>query len=264
MTEKNLLGRAFGRIFDIKEFSVHDGPGCRVTVFFKGCPIHCLWCHNPEGQNTEKELMAKNSFCRACGACTQNKESESFKKYGRDISACPENLLSEVGKDYAVKELTDKIISYRAFFESMDGGVTFSGGEPLMQGEFLIKCLEILKKEGIHTALETCGHSDSSLFERVLEKTDYVMYDIKLFDSGMHKKYTGVSNEKILKNAEILKKSGKAFVFRTPMIPSITDTEENLSKIAEFTKGYVWEKIPYNNLAGAKYPHMGRKYTLEI
>jgi len=253
-----------GRIFDIKEFSVHDGPGGRITVFLKGCPLKCLWCHNPEGQLLEKELMVKRSFCKGCGACTINKESETFKKYGRDVGACPENLISVVGKDYSPEELAEKIISYKPILSALGGGVTFSGGEPLMQHEFVSRCADILRENNVHIALETCGFAPEKVFSEILSKVDYVMYDIKIMDSAKHKLYTGCPNEIILKNAETLKKRGIPFVFRTPMIPDITDTEDNLKKIEEFTEGFNWEKIPYNELAGEKYPHLDRTYSLEI
>ena len=252
-----------GKIFDIKEFSVHDGPGGRITVFLKGCPLKCLWCHNPEGQSLESELMVKKSFCKGCGACVRNKESETYKKYGRDVSACPENLISVVGKEYTPSELADKIISYKPLLDAMGGGVTFSDGEPLMQYEFLSECADILRENGVHIALETCGFAKSKVFTEILAKVDYVMYDIKIMDSEKHKLYTGCPNEIILQNAELLKKSGVPFVFRTPMIPNITDTRDNLERIEEFTKGFSWEEIPYNELAGAKYPHLDRTYSLE-
>ncbi len=253
-----------GRVFDIKEFSVHDGPGGRITVFLKGCPLKCLWCHNPEGQSLESELMVKRSFCKGCGACMLNRESETFKKYGRDAGACPENLISVVGKEYSPKELADKIIAYKPLLSAIGGGVTFSGGEPLMQYKFLSECADILRENEIHIALETCGFAAEEVFSEILGKVDYVMYDIKIMDSDLHKRYTLCPNEIILKNAETLKKSGVPFVFRTPMIPGITDTDDNIKRIEEFVKGFDWEKIPYNELAGAKYPHLNRTYSLEI
>lgn len=255
-----------GTVFDIKECSVHDGPGVRTTVFFKGCPLKCIWCHNPEGLNKEPCVMVKHTLCKRCGLCFKGCDHEECRSFERCIHACPNGAISLAGKEYDAEELAKIILKNKVFFDATGGGVTFSGGEPLMQYEFLI---EVLSKLGnIHTAIETSGYVKTEIFSRVLKNVSYVMMDLKLFDNEAHKKFCSVSNEIILENAKVLMDSGIDFEFRTPIIPGITDTDENLSRIQHFTKGFKWEKIPYNNLAGLKYPMVGMehkydKYVLE-
>ena len=255
---------AVGTVFDVREFTVHDGPGCRITFFLKGCPLTCIWCHNPEGQRRERELMVRDALCTRCGLCRKNTESADFLRYGRDISACPQGLLSVAGEEITPEGVLARVLPMKEMLLSMEGGVTFSGGEPLAQPEFLSLCLDLLGENGIHRAIETSGFSSESVFYRTaIERCDYVMMDLKLMDDGAHRRYTGVSNEGILRNARILMESGVDFEFRTPLIPGITDTEENLRAIGEFVGSYKWEKIPYNPLAGAKYAMLGREYPYD-
>jgi len=162
--------------------------------------------------------------------------------------------------EYTADELAKVILDNKVFFDLNDGGVTFSGGEPLLQSDFLCEVLD--KLEGIHTAIQTSGYSDYDIYKKVIDKVDYVMQDIKLVDPDLHKKYTGVSNDKILKNIEFLKKSGKDFVFRVPLIPDITDTQENLKAISEIAGEFETELLRYNDMAGAKYPSIGLEYQL--
>lgn len=249
-----------GVVFDIKEFSIHDGPGARFTVFLKGCPLRCLWCHNPEGLKVEKQLFYKEKSCTKCGMCQVPCEHSDCKEYGRCLHICPGNCLSICGIEYTGDELSKIILENKDFFELNGGGVTFSGGEPLMQADFL---LEVFDKIGdVHKAIQTSGFANPDVYKKVIEKVDFVMQDIKLADSNLHKKYTGVSNEKILENIDFLKGSGKDFVFRVPLIPGITDTEENLTKIAEIVGDCDVELLKYNDLAGAKYKSVGMEYSL--
>jgi len=252
-----------GRIFDIKEFAVHDGPGAGITVFLKGCPLRCVWCHNPEGQRFERELMVKGALCAHCGACLRDRESEDFRMWGRNISACPRGLLSICGADVTPKQITERILPLKNLLDMMEGGVTFSGGEPLVYADFVCETAALLHEQGIRTAMESCGYATQETFLRVLSHMDYVMMDIKLMDAAEHKQYTGVSNEPILRNARLLMESGVPFVFRTPLIPHITDTEENLAAIRDFVGNAPWETLPYNSLAGAKYPMLGREYPYD-
>ncbi len=249
-----------GTIFDIKEMAVHDGPGIRTTVFFKGCPLRCVWCHNPEGLTIEKQLMYKSARCLNCGACSIKCNHTECQPFGRCIHACPENLLSVSGRDVTAKELARELIASAEPLGSMFSGFTFSGGEPLFQPEFLLELIAELK--GYHLCIETCGYADSEIFKRVIDKLDFIIMDIKLADSRLHKKYTGIENGLILDNFEILKKSGKPYIIRTPLIPNITDTEENLSAIKELIGDSTWEKLPNNTMAGAKYKSLGMKYHL--
>ena len=249
-----------GIVFDIKEFAVHDGDGIRTTVFMKGCPLQCKWCHNPEGLSVKPELFVKYTRCAGCGLCKAGCEHEDCKPYGRCLHVCPDNLLSVVGKVYESSDLAARMLGRREFFEKMGGGVTVSGGEPLLQADFV--CDFLSKINGIHRAIETSGYSSSEIFKSVTSHCELVIMDIKLADNAEHLKYTGVSNERILKNAEYLKTSGIPHLFRTPLIPHITDTEENLSAIAEIVKGSEWERLPYNELAPSKYKSVGRVFEL--
>ena len=253
-----------GTVFDIREFTVHDGPGGRITFFLKGCPLRCVWCHNPEGQSFEEELMVKHALCTGCGACKQNTKSEAYLRYGRDPAACPNGLVSACGERLTPEDVLRRVLPMKEMLALTEGGVTFSGGEPLSQPGFLRETLDLLAENGIHRAIETCGYASSEVFRSlVLARCDYVMMDLKLMDSAKHERYTGALNEQILENARALMKSGVPFEFRTPLIPGITDTEENLAAIEAFVGGAKWEKLPYNELAGAKYPMLGREYPYE-
>ena len=249
-----------GLVFDIKEFSLNDGEGIRTTVFMKGCPLSCVWCHNPEGLSAKQELYLKKSSCKHCGLCQKPCKHEDCQRFGRCLHVCPYDLVGVVGREWEAEELADKLLLQADFLKSVGGGVTFSGGEPLMQNGFVV---EVLKKlDGrLHRAIETSGYADSGVFEKVVSNCDFVYMDIKIFDNEKHKKFCGVSNEKILKNAEILKRSGVEYVFRVPLVPGITDTEENLCAIAEFAGDSPVELLPYNHLAPAKYENAGRKFT---
>lgn len=249
-----------GTIFDIKEMAVHDGPGIRTTVFFKGCPLRCRWCHNPEGLSLAPQLMYKEARCIDCKKCRKECEHEDCKPFHRCIYACPENCLEIVGRKVTAEELTSELKRAADVLGGDFGGFTFSGGEPLYQPGFLLELIEELK--AYHLCIETSGFAKSEVFKEIIEKIDYIIMDIKLADSEGHKKYTGVGNEVILANFEILKNSGKPYIIRTPMIPDITDTPENLIAIEKIIGKSSWEKIPYNAVGGAKYKMLGIKYTL--
>ena len=249
-----------GTIFDIKEFSIHDGPGGRITVFLKGCPLRCIWCHNPEGLKKEPQLMHKKNLCTNCGMCKSVCSHKECKPFGRCIHACCNGALSVTGYEISAEELADKLNKNENLLKSLNGGITISGGEPLMQADFACELADKLK---LHKAIQTSGYADEDTYKRVIDKFDYIMQDIKLVDCEAHKLYTGASNEKILKNIEYLKNSGKEFIFRVPMIPDITDTKENLDAIAKLTEGYNVEYIPYNTLAGAKYEMLGMEYKVK-
>ncbi len=249
-----------GAIFDIKEMAVHDGPGIRTTVFFKGCPLRCRWCHNPEGLTGEPQLMFKENRCVKCGSCMKKCGHEECKPFGRCIHACPENCLEIVGKRTETKELADELKKTAEVLGNSFGGFTFSGGEPLFQPQFLLEFAEELRD--YHLCMETCGYAETEVFKQAIQKLDFIIMDIKLADCVLHKRYTGVGNEKILNHFEILKSSGKPYLIRTPLIPGITDTEENLEKIKELIGNSNWEKIPYNVMAGAKYKMLGKRFTL--
>ena len=244
-------------IFDIKEFALHDGPGVRTTVFFKGCPLRCVWCHNPEGLTMEMQLMTKDARCRRCGRCRITCEHEVCRPFGRCVYACPDALISVCGRDISADELYSRLMRDADFLRESGGGVTFSGGEPLLQHEFLLIMLNRLRAAGVHTAVETSGYADPEVFRAVADTADLVIMDLKIADPAIHKTYTGADNAVILENAAYLQKSGKAHEFRTPLIPGITDTEENLDAIRAIVGASSHELLPYNELAGAKYPMLG-------
>ncbi len=256
----------YGMIFDIKEFSVFDGPGIRQTVFLKGCNLRCQWCHNPEGLHKKKELMITKKSCIDCGKCKGKCEGSECNLCGKCINFCPLGLRRIVGEEISSEELVKRILRNAPYYSKNSGGLTFSGGEPLMQGEFLLETIAQLR--GIHIAVETSSLSEKELYKQIISNVDYVLTDLKIFDDKKHIEYTGVSNKKILENIDFLKSAGKPFLLRIPLIPGVTDTNENLETIAEFIKDSKTlervELLPYNRLAGAKYPMMGLEYKPEF
>ncbi len=252
-------------VFSIEEFSTFDGPGIRTTVFLKGCPLSCSWCHNPEGQSFENQIMKARSGCIGCGACLKAGQAETGTPCltEKSIAVCPNRLLRPAAVSYTQESLAAKLRPNFPMLRLSGGGVTFSGGEPLAHPEFLTDCLSLLSGE-IHTAVQTSGYASPTVFGRVLEKADYFLYDLKLADPALHRRYTGVENAPILENFRTLVKSGKPFTVRTPLIPGVTDTEENLSGIGEIlTENGVKriELLPYNRAAGGKYAAVGRKFA---
>lgn len=258
-------------ITNIQTFSIHDGSGIRTTLFLAGCPLKCVWCHNPETQTGKATLVfeeAKCTLCRRCADCPQTVHRfgdkheinrEACVLCGACIKNCPNGALS-----LSQRELTEdeyiKIVSRQQRIVGDGGGITFSGGEPLYQGE---RFLHFLALTHIHKAVETCGFANEDVFCKMLELADYVMFDLKLADPELHRQYTGVSNDKILKNLDHLRQSGRKFILRTPLIPGITDGEENLAAIRKIVKDDPWETLPYNPLTESKYERIGRKLKLD-
>lgn len=247
-------------VFDIKEFGLHDGFGMRTTVFLKGCPLKCTWCHNPEGQSFFKEVTKNPLKCTLCGLCTRGCKHKECEDLNVCVKICPNDNVKVVGKDFSPQSLAEKLLKNKSFLEK--GGVTFSGGEPLCHSDFIIETINELN--GIKTAVETCGYVETEKFLKATEKIDDIFMDIKLIDEAQHIKYTGVSNKLILKNAKALLQ--KRFVtIRIPLIPSVTDTNENLAGIADFLASFKEnvsvELIPYNKMTGAKYKNLGRSYN---
>ena len=260
-----------GTVFDIKEFSVYDGPGIRVTVFLKGCPLRCRWCHNPEGLSPRPQIMMSVASCADCGRCAVEGCTLSGGKTaissdgicsacGKCIDKCPQNLRKIAGTVYTPKELAEKIMKYSAFFGS-EGGVTFSGGEPTLQAEFLCEVMDLLP---IHKAIQTCGFCETERFKSVANRSELIFFDIKHTSPEKHKLYTGVDNGGILRNLEYLKCSEKPFIVRIPLIKGVNDDADNLSSVAKLLNGSKnllrVELLPYNTLAGAKYEMTGKMY----
>lgn len=262
-----------GTIFDIKEFAIYDGPGVRQTVFLKGCPLHCAWCHNPEGLKAIPELGVSSASCIHCGKCHEACSSNNWnERYMRSdncilcnecISVCPMGLRRIYGKLYTPEKLAERILSKADYYSKMGGGVTFSGGEPLMQHRFLTKVLSLLNN--IHKAIETSAYADPDVFSSVIAQLDYVIMDIKCISNDVHRKYTGVSNEKILSNYKQLRDSQKPHTIRIPLIEGVSNTTENLENTAKLLEGDKFlekvELLPYQKTAGAKYSSVDQEYT---
>lgn len=251
-----------GIIFDIKEFTVHDGPGIRITVFFKGCPLRCQWCHNPEGLSIKPELMVRESSCIHCGKCREGCEHEECKSFDRCSKVCPLGLIKVSGMIFESRELATNLKKHKDFLEMNKGGITLSGGEPLFQPEFLIDLLKELKP--LHTTVETSGYGSQPVFRHVIELADLILFDIKHTDPHEHRFYTGVDNKLIMENLYQLIKSEKRFIARVPLIPGINDSVENMENTAVLLKNAPGlervELMPYNPFAGAKYPMIGKEY----
>ena len=251
-----------GIIFDTKEFTVHDGPGIRTTVFLKGCPLRCKWCHNPEGLSREPQLMINYNGCTGCNICKKGCNHNDCQGFSRCLHACPNGLITITGTVTTSKAVAENLLKNREFFDDTGGGATFSGGEPLFQPEFLFEIMEMLQGK-LHLCVETSGYASESVFKKAVELSDYVIMDIKIFDESEHIKYTGVSNKIILKNFEYLKQSGKKHIIRTPLIPEITDSDVNLSAIKNFIGSSPHQRIPYNEFAGLKYKNLDMQYPLK-
>lgn len=253
-----------GIVFDIKEFAVYDGPGIRTTVFMKGCPLHCQWCHNPEGLSTKPELMVSRAACVHCGACERVcKHSGGCIACGECISACRGNLRKIVGTEWSAEALAARLQKDCDVYALSGGGVTFSGGEPLMQWPFVSEVIDRL--EGISVAVETSGYAPDEIFDDALHKCNLIMMDWKVSDPVLHKKYTGVSQERIRTHLEKLVNSSVPFILRMPIIPSVNDRPEHFRAAADLVKKSESliriDVLPYQRAAGAKYEMVGRKYA---
>jgi len=267
------------RIFEIKRFAVHDGRGIRTTVFFNGCPLRCVWCHNPEGLDLKPKLAYYSNKCISCGecvlACAQNAHTlkngiHTFDRSkciscGNCEKTCPGSALKLYGSQMTVDQLLPMLLEDRDFYDTSGGGVTFSGGECMLQINFLEEVLKKCKEQRIHTAIDTAGHVPRSYFERIIPYTDMFLYDLKAFDEDAHIKYTGKPNKLILDNLVFLDSCGKDIEIRIPYVPGCNDGE--MEKIANFlsqTKNVKSVKIlPYHRYAESKYISLGMKSTLQ-
>ena len=254
-----------GRIFSIEEFATFDGPGIRMTVFLKGCPLRCTWCHNPESQRAEVEYVRSPNGCLGCGKCLERAVrdgSGALHLTAESVEVCPRSLVRRCGETYEVEALCERVLANAAILNATGGGVTFSGGEPFVQSAFLFDCLQALRGK-VHTAVQTCGYTDADTFAKGLALCDYVLYDLKLMDAAQHRRFCGADNARVLENYRTLAASGVPFVTRVPLIPGVTDTEENLTAIATFVReqgvDYV-ELLPYNRMAGSKYAGLLRSF----
>lgn len=272
---------ATGTIFNIQKFCVNDGPGIRTTVFFKGCPLNCVWCHNPESKKAVPEVFYNESKCVKCGKCMAKCEhgAHSFPEgahsydrtkcavCGKCCDMCPTEALEVAGYEISTDEALKDVLKDKVFYENSGGGMTLSGGEPMMQFEFALELMRKAKENGLHTCMETCGFADSEKYRKIAEYTDIFLFDYKITNPDDHRKYTGVSNEKILENLFMLDKMGKSTVLRCPVIPTINDTDEHLYAIAETANrlsNIIEVNIePYHPLGSGKSEMLGKDYILK-
>ena len=269
-----------GWVYDIQRFSLHDGPGIRTTVFLKGCPLKCLWCHNPESQSPLPEVAEFKERCIGCGACievcpekaiTETKwfiNREICTKCGRCAEVCPSGARKIFGKKMTAEDVLREVRKDKLFYKNSGGGVTLSGGEPLMQPLFSRELLRMCKKENIYTAIETSGYASWSNFKKILPFTDLIFYDIKHIDPLKHKEFTGKSNVLILDNFKKIVKEDLDIVIRIPSISGYNDAKEQITIMGEFLKGLKGivqiELVPYHKLGISKYKRIGREYGLTI
>lgn len=267
-----------GTIFDVKRFAVHDGPGIRTTLFLKGCPLHCAWCQNPEGIRSDINIMYLPGVCMHCGRCfkvcpvnalSKGRKGEPFVRIdaercvlsGECVETCPTGALRFNGRDVDTQEVVDALLADRLFYDISGGGITLSGGDPLFQQEFTRDILSSCKRAVVHTAIETAAFVAKDVLASFLDLVDLFIVDVKLFEERAHKKWTGVSNKLILENVKYLLLQDVDVLIRTPLIPGITATENNLRSIARFLsgirKGVPYEMINFNPLAENKYRVMG-------
>ena len=271
-----------GLLFDIQSHSVHDGPGCRTTVFLSGCPLACEWCANPEGLNLKQRLMYSDRKCRSCGRCIKACSNNAIKAgqtgqlmINRDLcnkcsdfkctKACLSEALELSGKLFSVEELV-KIFERDRDFWGVDGGVTFSGGEPFMQYQFLSSVLKECRDRSIHTAIETCAHVPSDIFMNGMGLIDWAFIDIKHMDTKLHREATGVDNNLILKNIETLTGSDwpGTLVIRVPLIPGFNDDDKSVKELSGFLKRCglsAIELLPFHRMGDSKYTKLGLKYA---
>jgi len=269
-----------GLIFNVQRFSVNDGPGIRTTIFFKGCPLHCLWCHNPESLSSVREVALRADRCIQCGDClTACKNGASYRENGlyaihrerclqcgECVDVCVADARALIGREMTVEEVMKEIRRDTSFFNQSAGGATFSGGEPLLQHEFLLVLLKACRWEGIHTTIDTSGFTSSAILRPIAENTDLFYYDLKSFDDAKHCELTGVSNQIVLQNLKLLAAWNMKVIVRIPLIPSLNDDEENIRALGAFIASLQTIQeihlLPYHRSGIDKYQRIGLEYTL--
>lgn len=270
-----------GYIFDIQRFSVQDGPGIRTTVFFKGCPMSCIWCSNPESQKRSAELLYRANLCCQCYRCIEACPNQAIRvladgslEYDRSIcqgcGKCEEVCLNGArritGKLMNVEEVMEIVMKDRDYYRKSGGGVTASGGEPTSQPAFLSELFQKCQGRGLHTTLDTCGYVDWDTLEPILDHVDLALYDIKSVDNKLHKQLTGVGNEVVLNNARQIVSKGVPIIIRIPLVPDCTSSPENIQDIAQFALelgGVEVNLLPYHKFGLGKYEALGLNYQLD-
>lgn len=267
-----------GTVFNIQHYSLHDGPGIRTVVFLKGCPLRCIWCSNPESQETYPQVYFDEAKCiydKGCNMCSQICSYGAFsagsldhtkcKNCGRCAAVCPSKAVSVYGKAMSAEEIIQIVEQDSVFYRHGKGGLTLSGGEPFMQGEFALEILRLAKEHRIGTAAETCGCCDTEILRKAAKLLDSILFDVKMLDAQKHLRYTGGSNKMILQNLEMLFEEFPDLHkrIRTPVIPTVNDTPDDIAAIRDFLKGrknYTYELLPYHRFGQGKYTMLGRKY----
>ena len=258
-------------IFAIKRFETHDGDGIRTTVFFKGCPLRCLWCHNPESLKVAREISYNKELCKSCGNCSDICDANLFNEgkhvflrekcnfCGECLRTCPSHAFEIYGDTREPSEIAEEVLLDEMFFVGSGGGVTFSGGEPLLQVDFCIEIAKMLKKRGINIAIDTCGYVPRETIEKVLPYVDTFLYDIKAIDTKVHEKCTGKTNELILENLRFIDTTGKNIEIRIPYVPDMNDGEmDNIALFLSELKNVKRVRLlPYHKYAEAKYISLG-------
>jgi pyruvate formate lyase activating enzyme len=274
---------SIGTIFKIKRFSVHDGPGIRTSVFLKGCPLTCIWCHSPEGISSAISIWYDQSLCIACSQCVQVcpntalqliKSSDSVINIDRAlcilsgdcVKVCPTGAIQFTGYEISVPDIISELKKDILYYKKSGGGITLTGGEPLYQPEFSIEILKACKENNIHTAIESCLFCEKDTIDRISDFVDLFIIDMKIYDKSKHLHYTGKYNDIIKDNFEYIAKSGKSIIVRIPLIPDITDAEENKNAIEKFVydvdNRIPIEYISYNPLAENNYKKLGIPFKL--
>ncbi len=269
-----------GLIFDVKKYAINDGPGIRTTFFFKGCPLHCAWCHNPESISGRIQKMYNPAKCIGCNYCVEVCPEDACKltpegivtdpgkcnACGKCAEICPTRASEMSGRKITLDEVMTIVEKERVFFEESGGGVTFSGGEPMQQAEFLVELLDELGRRKIHRAVDTTGFTKTKTLLEVAKRTDLFLFDVKMIDSERHRKWTGVHNEKIHENLRLLADTGVKINIRIPLVSGVNDDEENIEKTASLVASLGGEKkvvnlLPYHNIMVNKYMRLGSEFN---
>ncbi|MFN8595920.1 MAG: glycyl-radical enzyme activating protein [Anaerolineae bacterium] len=269
-----------GLVFDIKQYSIHDGPGIRTTVFLKGCPLSCWWCHNPESQSPHMEMLLRDNRCIKCGACIETCPHDAIQwldgepvtdraicaQCGTCEAVCYAEARERVGREMTVEQVMAAIERDAAFYDESRGGVTFSGGEPLWQADFLLELLQACQAREIHTALDTSGCAAWATLDRVRPFVDLFLYDLKVIDDDKHREFTGVSNRAILSNLQALSADGHHVIIRVPIVPGINDDDATVQQIGAFAGALPHvtgvDILPYHHIAIDKYLRLNKPYRL--